>query len=462
MRVVACLLAAILTTTFGWAVADEAEVASRVAPRSFGEITAKTADDPETGDEFGIAVAIDGNTMVVGAWRGDDACPADPDCDSGAAYVFYRNQGGTDNWGFVTKLTASDADQYESFGRSVAVDGKRIVVGSPAISLVANFGGAYVFERDLGGNNNWGEKTKLLPNDPGANDKFGLAVAISGTTVLVGSPYNDDSGESTGSAYFFERDYPSAENWGQIKKVTAIDRYGWDRFGISVAIAGDTAIVGAHLEDGGDGHPYTNGGAAYVFERDSGGGDNWGEVKKLLASDIAADDEFGISVAIAGDTAVVGANLNDDACIADAGCNSGSAYVFERDQGGAGNWGEVKKLVAADDANGDEFGISVAVSGDNIVVGAFRSDASGTQSGAAYLYSRDAGGPGKWGQLPKFLGSGGSAGDETGRSVGISDQIAAVGAPFDGSVASGAGTTYVWRVPESSLTFFVGNPQPEQ
>jgi hypothetical protein len=462
MKITASLLAAILTTALGGAVGTEAEMAAPAADQRFGEITAITASDPAAGDEFGLAVAIDGNTMVVGAWRGDDACTADPDCDSGAAYVFYRNLGGADNWGFVKKLTASDAAQYDSFGYTVAISGNRIVVGSPAISNYSSWGGAYIFERDLGGADNWGERIKLLSSDKWANDKFGLSVSISGTTVLVGAPYNDDNGESTGSAYFFERDYPSANTWGQIKKVTASDRYQWDRFGISVAISGDTAIVGAHLEDGGDGSPYTDGGAAYVFERDDGGADNWGEVQKLLASDIADNDEFGISVAISGDTAVVGANFNDDACPGDTGCNSGSAYVFERDQGGPDNWGEVKKLTASDASNGDEFGMSVAIAGGSIVIGAFRADAVGTQSGAGYLFSRDGGGAGNWGALQKVVGSTTSAGDETGRSVGVSGQIAVLGAPFDDGAATDAGCAIVWTVPEASLTWFIVDPPPEQ
>jgi len=464
MRLTACVLATFLALTSAGALADEAGVGSPLpfVPISL-EIKKLVASDPETGDEFGYAVAISGDTMVIGDWRGDDACPSDPACDSGSAYVFQRNEGGTDNWGQVKKLTASDAAQYDSFGRSVAISGDRIVVGAPAMSNMSSYGAAYVFERNRDGANKWGERIKLQAKfDKGANDKFGLSVGISGTTVLVGAPQNDDSGEGTGSAYFFERDYPTTDTWDQIKKITAIDRYGWDWFGYSVAISGDTAIVGALLEDGGAGNPLSNAGAAYIFERDLDGDDNWGEIQKIAASDIAANDEFGVSVAISGDTAVVGSNRNDDACPGDAGCDSGSAYVFERDQGGADNWGQTRKLTADDDADGDELGISVAISGDTIVVGALRANAAGTDSGAAYLFSRNVGGDGMWGQLQKFIGSSTSTGDETGRSVGISGQTSVVGSPSDDSAGTDTGSAYVSKIPELTLTFFVGEVPAEQ
>jgi len=137
-----------------------------------------TASDSTAGDEFGYAAAISGDTIVVGAWNNDGA-----GSDAGAAYVFERNQGGADNWGQVKKLTASDAAVNDSFGKAVAIDGDRLVVGAPATVNFSTVGAAYVFERNEGGSNNWGEKQKLLASDAWPNDKFGNAVAISGTTV---------------------------------------------------------------------------------------------------------------------------------------------------------------------------------------------------------------------------------------------------------------------------------------
>ena len=148
--------------------------------------------------------------------------------------------------------------------------------------------------------------------------------------------------------------------FNEVKKLLASDGQDVDQFGFSVAVSGDTAIVGATEEDARG----TNAGAVYVFQRDVGGAGNWGEVKKLLASDAQDFDLFGWSVAVSGDTAIVGAPGEDT-----GGVNAGAAYVFRRDQGGAGNWGEVKKLTAADAQAGDFFGLGVAVSVDTAVLG---------------------------------------------------------------------------------------------
>jgi cysteine-rich repeat protein len=165
----------------------------------------------------------------------------------------------------------------------------------------------------------------------------------------------------------------------EVKKLSASDGAAGDLFGFSVSISGDTVVVGALRDDIG---PNADQGSAYVFERNMGGADMWGEVKKLSASDGAADDRFGISVSISGDTVVVGA-VGDDSF-------RGSAYVFERNMGGADMWGEVKKLSASDGAAGDLFGFSVSISGDTVVVGAFGDDIGpNADQGSAYINIRN-------------------------------------------------------------------------
>ena len=120
MRVTTHVLATMLAlSSVGASAIEGTTVAPAPVPFSFNEIAQLAAGDPEAGDELGLAVAIDGDTMVVGAWRGDDECPADPNCDSGAAYVFYRDQGGSDNWGLVKKLTSSDGEAAHSIERTV-------------------------------------------------------------------------------------------------------------------------------------------------------------------------------------------------------------------------------------------------------------------------------------------------------------------------------------------------------
>ena len=181
-------------------------------------------------------------------------------------------------------------------------------------------------------------------------------------------------------------------------KLTASEAQAFDRFGSSVAVSGETVVVGARSEDAGG----ANAGAAYVFGRDQGGADNWGEVKKLTASDAQADDLFGGRVAVSGDTVVVGhmVLLSSGMVLVSGGLDA--AYVFGRDQGGAGNWGEVRKLTASDAQTGDFFGASVAVSGDTAVVGAAFEDAVGSNAGAAYVFGRDQGGANNWGEVKKL------------------------------------------------------------
>ncbi len=191
-------------------------------------------------------------------------------------------------------------------------------------------------------------------------------------------------GSGSASAYIFVRNQGWQDNWGEVSKLTASDgAAGGDNFGLSVAISGDLAIVGAYMDD----DIAQEAGSAYIFARNQGGQDNWGQVKKLTASDGAGSDEFGWSVAINGDLAIVGARFEDEW----AG-KSGSAYIFARNQGGPDNWGQLKKLTASDGAAYDRFGGSVSISGDQAIVGAYVHNYNGHASGSAYIFARNQGG----------------------------------------------------------------------
>jgi hypothetical protein len=316
------------------------------------------------------------------------------------------------------KLTASDAAEGDLFAYSVAISGDTVVVGAWGNDDAgADSGSAYIFSRNYLGADNWGQVKKLTASHAGAGDHFGCSVAISGDTVVVGAYYNDDAGASSGSAYIFSRNFGGADNWGEVKKLTASDAAERDLFGYSVAISGDTVVVGAYYNDDAG----SNSGSAYIFSRNFNGADNWGEVKKLTAFHAGAGDFFGCSVAISGDTVVVGAYYNDD-----AGSNSGSAYIFSRNFNGADNWGEVKKLTASEAAEGDYFGCSVAISGDTVVVGAYYNDDAGSNSGSAYLYTLAYG---QWAQQKKQS----AASAEFGWSLDINEDMLVVGAPDDGT-----------------------------
>ncbi len=258
-----------------------------------------------------------------------------------------------------TQLTASDAAAGDGFGFAVSLSGKTVVVGAPFDDDAGSgSGGAYVFERDEGGSDNWGQVKKLVAPDAVPGDWFGYAVAIDGSTAAVGAPFDDDTGSGSGAVYLYERDAGGVGNWGFVAKRTAADAAAGDEFGFEVAMSGNTLVVGAPGADG----VGEDSGAAYVFERDAGGVDSWGEVRKLLADDAAKRDEFGFAVAIGGDTIAVGAPFTDR--------NTGTAYVFERALGGAEGWGQARRLRAGDADGGDQFGFAVSLEGDALAVGA--------------------------------------------------------------------------------------------
>ena len=216
---------------------------------------------------------------------------------------------------------------------------------------------------------------KLTAADAAAVDEFGWSVAIDGDNVVAGAIGDDDY---TGSTYVF-RTSDSGATYGQVVKLTAADAAAGDQFGISVAIDGDTVVIGAIGDDDGG----LSSGSVYVFRTTDGGattgGATYGQVAKLTAADAARDDCFGISVAIASDTVVVGATGD-----ADGGSDSGSVYIFRTSDDGA-TYGQVAKLTAADAASSDRFGISVAIDGDTVVAGAIGDDDGGLSSGSVYV-----------------------------------------------------------------------------
>jgi FG-GAP repeat protein len=346
----------------------------------------------------------------------------------------------------AAKLTASDGATDDFFGFSVAVDGDTVVVGAKEDDLGANTdqGSAYVFVKPAGGWANATETAKLTASDGAANDQFGVSVAISGDTVIVGSWFDDNAGlGGPGSAYVFVR--PPGGWLGALNetaKLSASDSQAGDSFGISVAVSGETVVVGANLDDFGD--TFSAQGSAYVFVRPAGG---WAgalnEDAKLSASDKAETDRFGNSVAISGDTVVVGASLDN------LGTNTdqGSAYVFVKPTGGwAGALNEDAKLTASDGAGGDNFGYSVAVSGDTVAAGAILDTVDGAGKGSAYVFVKPATG---WASTSSFdaklTASDGATGDFFGASVAIIGDTVVAGARFGpGANHADQGAAYVF------------------
>jgi FG-GAP repeat protein len=324
-----------------------------------------TAADGAVVDFFGSSVAADGDTVVVGA-PGDDV---GPNQGQGSAYVFTRSGS---SWSQQAKLTASDGASADELGGAVAVSGDIVVIGASGDDVGVNSaqGSAYAFARS---GFSWSQQAKLTASDGAASDIFGYSVAVSGETAVIGAYLGDiASNGDQGAAYVFTR---SGSSWSQQAKLTASDGAASEDFGISVAASGDTTVIGAHRDTVG---ANTTQGSAYVFIRS---GSSWTEQAKLTAADGAADDSFGYSVAVSGDTAVVGA-VSDDVGVT---WQQGSAYVFTRS---GSNWSQQARPTAADGAFDNVFGTSVAVSGDTMVVGAPRYDVgSNMDQGSAYVFT---------------------------------------------------------------------------
>lgn len=327
-----------------------------------------------------------------------------------------------------TQLTAGDGAASDNFGVSVSLDGDTALVGSYADDVGANVnqGSVYVFTR-VGGV--WTQQARLIAVDGAADDLFGFSVALSGDTALVGAyRHNVGANADQGSAYVFKR---VGTAWTQQQQLTAADGAAGDFFGDSVALSGNTALVGA---DGHDIGANVNQGAAYVFGRTGG---IWTAQQKLTAGDGADGDNFGVSVALRGDTALVGADADD----VGANASQGSAYVFSRV---GGVWNESAQLISGDGAPFDLFGVSVALSGNTALVGAAGDDlGANVDQGSAYVFTESGG---AWAEQAKLTAIDGAASDFFGISVALRGNKALVGAAFyDLGAKANQGSAYVFR-----------------
>jgi len=382
------------------------------------EIQKLLASDGALGDDFGVSVAVDGDTAVIGA-RLDD----DNGFDSGSAYVFTRSAG---VWAEQQKLTASDGAANDLFGMRVAVDGDTAVIGAEADDVDGfDSGSAYVFTRSAGV---WTEQQKLTASDAAEGDWFGSSVAVEGDTTIIGAERDDDNGINSGSAYVFTR---SAGVWSEQQKLTASNGADFDDFGNSIAMDGDTTVIGARFGD--VGNLFDDFGTAYVFTRSAG---VWTEQQMLTASDGAWEDQFGVSVGVSADTVVIGAHLNGD-----NGAGSGSAYVFTRS---AGVWTEQQKLTASDGAADHEFGVWVGVSGATAVIGAWQDVVDSDETGSAYVFTRSAG---AWPEQEKLIASDAAAFDDFGQAVAVAGDTIVIGAPRDDDNGPVSGSAYVFSAP---------------
>jgi ketosteroid isomerase-like protein len=305
-------------------------------------------------------VALSGELALVGAVGANNQGSS-----SGAAYVFEKQGDGT--WMQVAKLSATDSDLNDTFGFSVDLLGGRALIGALFDDEMGNnSGAAYIFEQQVGGL--WLQTAKLTASEAAGDDRLGYSVALAEDLALVGALGDDDNGADAGAVYVFEQQ--PDDSWMETHKITASAGGAGDDFGFSAAVDGTRALIGAKSDD----DQGSDGGAAYIFEQQGDG--SWMEMAKLTASDGATMDAFGQSVSLSGDRALIGSVFSDE------GDNSGAAYIFERQ--GDGSWMETAKLNGGGDAH--EFGGSVALAGDLALVGAVGADDLGQTSGTAFVF----------------------------------------------------------------------------
>ena len=320
----------------------------------------------------------------------------------------------------IAKFTADDGAHADYFGSSVSLSGDAAIVGARADDDRGDSSGsAYMFER-VGGL--WTQMAKLTAVDGAAEDLFGLSVSLSGDTAIVGSR-TDDLGLDSGSVYIFER---VGGVWTQMARLTAADGAAGDLFGssVSVSMSGATAAFGAFRDD----DLGEDSGSVYIFKNIGG---IWTQVAKLTAADGEAGAAFGYSVSMSGDTTIVGASNSE--------LGKGSAYIF-REIGGV--WTEIARLAADDAADWYGFGQSVSIDGDNAAVSAFVSDGSVT-IGAAYVF-RESGGV--WRQVAKVVADDAANQDYGGRvPVAIGGGAVILGATSDDDGGYNSGSAYVFR-----------------
>lgn len=282
----------------------------------FTEFKQLAASDGVAVDQFGSAAALSGDTVIVGALRKNG--------NSGVAYIFARNQGGANNWGEVKKLTAGFPAPDDQFGYAVAISADTVALGLNGSDAAR--GAVAIHERNQDGADNWGLVTRLSASDAEVNDRFGTSLALSRDMLVVGTPFKNSF---TGAAYLFARNQGGADNWGQVQKLTANDAVAHEAFGFVVGISVDAVVAGApglspdrpgKLGWTNGGSPATGAGAAYVFRRNQGGADNWGQAQKLTASDGTANDRFGAAVALVAGTLVAGADTKNN--------ETGAVYFF--------------------------------------------------------------------------------------------------------------------------------------
>ncbi len=389
------------------------------------ELDKLTASDGSESDAFGAgyifgslttlagsALAVDGDTLLVGAQWHDHAGPI-----VGAVYVFERSGGA---WIEADEWLASDASDGDAFGYAVAIDGDLAAVSAVFKSVGGTQqGAAYVFERGAGG---WVEAARLTASDGAAYDWFGTSIDVAAGRVFVGAPGHDDAGMSSGAVYVFER---TVIGWSETAKLLTVGGQTGDELGISVAAEGDTVVAGAYRRG-----TVVWGGAVLAFSYSQGA---WSQVQELVPLYVAVGDQFGISVAIGDGRILAGSRFEDPSAV-----SPGLVYIFEPLPGGG--WIEDGLLSPSDGVFGDWFGFTLAFDGERALVGSPRAETVDYSAGAAYVFERSVG----WAETAKLVASDTAGYDSFGLAVAVDGESLVVGAPFHDDLGDNSGAAYVF------------------
>lgn len=385
--------------------------------------------DTAPNDQFGASVAIDGDWMVATS-PGDDDIGNRPflssfnQNNSGSAFVFQRNATDPDTWDLVAKLLPLDAS--EVFGAAAAISGDVAAVGA---SNDAGSGSVYVFARNQGGADSWGLVKVVAPDTPVSGARFGDAVALQGDRLVVGAWDDDTANTNAGAAYVFERNAGGNDNWGQITQLIPSGDEAAQlarNFGDSVALDSDFIVVGA----GGDNTQASGAGALFVFEKDEGGANQWGEVAMLTAeADAQTSAGLGTAVAIAGSLIVGGAFQRDE------------AFIFEQNSTTL-DWESAGRVESDFPGGESRFGEAVATDGDMVLIGDGLSPPD--RNGTIYVYERGES-AGQWDLVENLFATDPNRGMNFGSSIAYSNSLLLSGAPEDEDFGRASGSSFVFE-----------------
>lgn len=396
-----------------------------------GQWTEKAKLLPNNGGDgflfgFGVAVDSQGSSLVGAPWNHGAGY------QQGSIFAFHESGG---NWIQSQQLLSIPSSDLDWFGWSIDISesGEWAVVGAPQGDFSPLPGSAYVYRMI---NGSWTLHQKLSRSTGYGGDKFGFSVSISGDTIVVGSHSAENgSGDITGAAYVYQYE---GNDWIEKQKLIAFNVSAGDQFGYSVSISGDAILIGAPYKD-------TMAGTSYVFRFQ---GQDWQEEQELLGTGVMLHDQFGQSVSLSGEWAAVGSMYDSDIFQ-----SSGSVYLFRYENY---SWYQETEIHLSDAAVGDTFGHAVAISGNTLLAGAYQSDALGNSSGAAYAYYFNGL---NWGREQKLLPSDGAEGDNFGVRLALSGNMALIGAAWDDDQGLNSGSAYIFDLTPPPLSLQI-SPSP--